>query len=316
MHLNLPVLDALAGCRNLLIAGIGGGYDVFCGLPLYFDLRQRGFNVHLANYSFSDIADYRGGERLSPTLVGVTGAEDDVFPYCPEYYLARWFRAAQNEPVPVWCFHKTGVEPLAQDYERLLRHLQIDGVLLVDGGVDSLVRGDESETGTFVEDSISLAAVRRQRGLKACLLACTGLGAERELNHAQIFENIAALTREGGFLGSCSLTAAMHACAPYEQAVLHVQGQRFHDPSVINSSIVSALRGEYGDYHLTEKTRGSRLWISPLMPIFWFFGFEAVAQRNLVLGLLDGTQSFREAVMRVAMAAGQMPRRRASTIPI
>jgi len=94
------------------------------------------------------------------------------------------------------------------------------------------------------------------------------------------------------------------------------QGQRFHDPSVINSSIVSALRGHFGDYHLTDKTRGSRLWISPLMPIYWFFDFESVARRNLVLGVLEGTHSFRAAVMNVAMAASAWPRRAASSIPL
>ena len=316
MQINLPILPALDGCRRVLVAGIGGGYDVFCGLPLYFDLRARGFQVHLANYSFSDIAGYDGGERLSPTLVGVTGKEDGVFPYFPEYHLARWFATTQGETVPVWCFHKTGLEPLAADYDLLARHLRFDALLLVDGGVDSLVRGDEAETGTLVEDAISMAAVRRLGGLKACLLACTGLGAERDLSHAQIFENIAALTQEGGFLGSCSLTAAMTAGALYEAAVLHVQGQRFHDPSVINSSIVSALRGQFGDYHLTDKTRGSRLWISPLMPIYWFFDFATVARRSLVLGLLEGTQTFREALMRVALATDHIPRRRATTIPL
>jgi len=34
MDLNLPILDQLASCKNLLIAGMGGGYDVFCGLPI------------------------------------------------------------------------------------------------------------------------------------------------------------------------------------------------------------------------------------------------------------------------------------------
>jgi hypothetical protein len=40
MQLNLPDLAALSACRNLLVAGMGGGFDVFCGLPVYwfFDL--------------------------------------------------------------------------------------------------------------------------------------------------------------------------------------------------------------------------------------------------------------------------------------
>jgi hypothetical protein len=316
MEMNLPILSQLQGCRSVLIAGIGGGYDIFCGLPLFFDLRQRGFHVHLANYSFSDIGQCEGGERLSGTLVGVLADHELITPYFPEYYLAQWFAQARGERVPIWSFDKTGAEPLAQDYARLVQHLQLDAIVLVDGGVDSLARGDEAETGTLVEDAISLAAIRRLDGLKTRILACTGFGAERDVNHAQIFENIAALTSENAFLGSCSLTASMDAFAPYEQALLHVQAQRFHDPSVINSSIVSAVRGRFGDFHLTAKTKGSRLWISPLMPIYWFFDFEAVARRSLVLDLIERTQTFREAVMRVVHHGSQMPRRPGSRIPL
>jgi hypothetical protein len=246
----------------------------------------------------------------------VLADHEEISPYFPEYYLARWFAEARGERVPVWSFEKTGAEPLAQDYERLAQHLQLDAVVLVDGGVDSLARGDEAGTGTLVEDSISMAAIRRLKGLKTSVLACIGFGAERDLTHAQIFENIAALTGQDAFLGSCSLTARMHAFAPYEQALLHVQGQRFHDPSVINSSLLSAVRGHFGDFHLTTKTKGSRLWISPLMPIYWFFDFEAVARRSLVLDLIDGTQTFREAVMRVVQQSSVMPRRPGSSIPL
>ncbi|MCK6628246.1 MAG: hypothetical protein L6R45_24105 [Anaerolineae bacterium] len=33
MNLNLPIFDQVAHCQNLLIAGMGGGFDLFCGLP-------------------------------------------------------------------------------------------------------------------------------------------------------------------------------------------------------------------------------------------------------------------------------------------
>ena len=55
MRLNLPDIENLSRCQNVLIAGMGGGFDVFCGLPLYFELRERGVNVHLANLTFSQM---------------------------------------------------------------------------------------------------------------------------------------------------------------------------------------------------------------------------------------------------------------------
>lgn len=37
--LNLPILGQLADSHSILVAGIGGGFDLFCGLPLYFHPR-------------------------------------------------------------------------------------------------------------------------------------------------------------------------------------------------------------------------------------------------------------------------------------
>jgi hypothetical protein len=64
-----------------------------------------------------------------------------------------------GEAVTLWSFHKTGTRPLLENYRALVEHLGIDGILLIDGGVDSLVRGDEAGRGTMIEDAILLYAV-------------------------------------------------------------------------------------------------------------------------------------------------------------
>ena len=53
MRLNLPIFDQLESAKSILIAGAGGGFDVFAGLPIYFALRDMGKTVHLANFSFT-----------------------------------------------------------------------------------------------------------------------------------------------------------------------------------------------------------------------------------------------------------------------
>ena len=209
MELNLPIFDHVSGCKNLLIAGMGGGFDLFCGLPIYFQLRQRGMNIHLANYSFSNIENLNKGIRLTDTLVGVTPEIDGHFIYFPELYLTQWFKATYGEEVPIWCFHKTGVRPLIENYQELIDYLKIDGILLIDGGVDSLMRGDEYEVGTIIEDSISLIAVGDLKNVPVRLTGCIGLGAELDLSYEQVFDNMAALTKMGAFLGSCALAQQM-----------------------------------------------------------------------------------------------------------
>jgi hypothetical protein len=316
MNLNLPILDQLSHCKNLLIAGMGGGYDVFCGLPIYFELKKHGVNAHLANFSFSDIESVDFGIRLSKTLVGITLKQERVFPYLPEFHLVNWFKETRNEDVAIWCFHKTGAAPLTENYKILAEHLSLDGILLVDGGVDSLVRGDEAELGTAIEDLTSLYAINQLSGIQNRWLACIGFGAEQNLTHAHILENIASLTKAGGFLGACSLTPEMESYQAYDEAVTFVQNREFQDPSVINSSIVSAVRGNYGDYHLTEKTKRGQLWISPLMALYWFFDFDCVVKQNLLLPEIEGTMLFRDALYRVIAKVERSPRRPASKIPL
>jgi len=316
IDLNIPVVNQLKGCRNLLIAGMGGGYDVFCGLPIYFELRKQGVQVHLANYSFADITSVRHGIRLTESLVGVTPDAQRIYPYFPEFYLAQWFHQVRQETIPIWCFQKTGALPLLRNYEILVNHLAIDGILLVDGGVDSLLQGNEYKMGTLIEDSISLCAVNQLTHIPVRMLTCIGLGAEQDITYRHVFENIAGITQAGGMLGACSLIPQMEVYQLYDAVVSYVQSQPIQDPSVINSSIVSAVRGAYGDFHLTEKTQGSRLWISPLMALYWFFDLECVAKKSLVLSTLADTLTFRDALYRVMECQKTIPRRPDGRVPL
>jgi hypothetical protein len=310
MNLNLPIFDQLAPCQNLLIAGMGGGFDIYCGLPIYFELKQRGMNVHLANYSFSNIKLLEYGKRLSNTLVGVQAGQDDARAYFPEKHLADWFKEKLNQEVTIWSFHKTGVVQLYEDYQRLIEHLAIDGVLLVDGGVDSLVRGDETMLGTVVEDAVSLCAVQQLKHLKARYLTCIGFGAELHMTYSHILENIAAITQDGGFKGVCALTPQMPSYLLYEQAVLYAQNQPQQEASVINSSIISSVRGHHGDFHLTSKTKGSSLYISPLMGLYWWFDLMTVAKHNHFLSQISETVTFQEALRLTERATDGIAKRK------
>jgi hypothetical protein len=316
MDLNLPIASQVAGCKNLLIAGMGGGFDIFCGLPIYLELQRQGQKAHLANFSFTPIADLKSGERLTSTLVGVQAHVDDFLIYFPELYLAQWFAERRGEHVSIWCFEKTGAGPLLDNYRVLVDRLGIDGILLIDGGVDSLMRGNEAETGTMIEDAISLFAVNELTQIPTRIIACLGFGAEQDVSYTHVLENIAALTQAGGFLGACSLTPKMPVYQAYEEAVCYAQAKPYQDASVINSCIVSAGQGRFGDHHLTEKTRGSRMWISPLMLLYWFFDLKVVAQHSLFLYTLRDTPTFMTAVAAAHSVLASLPRRSTPSLPL
>src|SRR5262245_36898953 len=172
---HLPFLGELAEAQSVLVAGAGGGYNVFSGLPLYFGLRSAGKRAHLANLSFTDL-EKASGRRLSPALLEVTADSGGSKSYFPERYLCEWFRA-QGEEVPVHCFDRTGTGPIRRGYQALVERLQLDAVVLVDGGTDSLMRGDEAGLGTPHEDIASVAAAD-DVDVPRKLLVCTAFGVD------------------------------------------------------------------------------------------------------------------------------------------
>jgi len=50
----LSFFNELERAQTVLIVGAGGGFDVFCGLPLYFWLKNAGKTVHLARACFQN----------------------------------------------------------------------------------------------------------------------------------------------------------------------------------------------------------------------------------------------------------------------
>ena len=288
--LNLPFFAELEPAETILLAGAGGGFDIFCGLPLYFGLKAAGKQVYLANLSFSHLPET--GERLSPAVLTVTAETPRPRRYFPEQYLAQWFRD-QGEDVPIYCFERTGVKPLLASYQALIQELSIDTVILVDGGTDSLMRGDEAGLGTPHEDIASIAAVD-ELTLDRRMLVCLGFGIDRYhgVCHAHFLEGVAEVIQAGGYLGTFSLLEEMPEVQKYRAATEAVFEQMPHHISIVSSSILSALAGHYGDYHATPRTKNSKLWINPLMSLYWCFQLTPVAERIIYLDEMKETNDY------------------------
>ena len=294
----LPFFKELENAQNILLAGAGGGFDIFSGLPIYFGLEAEGKQVHLANLSFSLLPPPQVSKeaRLSPSLLKVTADTPLLTDYFPERFLSEWFRT-QGKEVPIYCFERTGVKPLLASYKALVKKLELDTVILIDGGTDSLMCGDETGLGTPHEDVASILAVN-ELTVKRKLLACLGFGVDHfhGVCHAQFLEAVAELTRKRAYLGMFSLLKQMTEVQSYREASKYVFGQMPHQVSIVSSSILSALEGHYGDYHSTPRTQYSKLWINPLMPVYWCFLLHEVAERILYREQMLKTKAFADSV--------------------
>ncbi|MFI2207473.1 DUF1152 domain-containing protein [Streptomyces sp. NPDC020192] len=302
----------LREARRVLVAGAGGGFDVYAGLPLALALRSAGAEVHLASLSFADLYGLDLDSWVAEDVAAVRPDTPLRGDYFPERSLARWLHS-QQLPDTVYAFPRTGVQPLRAAYRALLDHLGgVDAVVLVDGGTDILMRGDEHGLGTPEEDMASLAAVAGLDEVPHRLVACVGFGVDayHGVNHSLVLENLAALDRAGGYLGAFSLPRESPEGAAYLDAVADAQRSHASHPSIVHGSVAAAVRGEFGDVRFTERTRGSELFINPLMALYFCADLPVLARENLYLDRLENTVLMRQISAAIAAFREELPKQR------
>ena len=85
----------------------------------------------------------------------------------------------------------------------------------------------------------------------------------------------------------------------YIEAVDHVNSIMSDHPSIVSSSIVSAIEGEFGNHHRNHRTEGSQLFINALMALYWCFRLDAVAERILYLKEIRETEVVRDLTIAI-----------------
>jgi hypothetical protein len=289
----LPFFSRLEKSTRILVAGCGGGFDVFAGVPIAHRLWAMGKSVVFANFSFSNLW-LCGGERIASTMWRVDQASNEM-PYFPEKWLAEWLHA-NGRTAPIYAFAKSGVRPLSAAYSWIVDHHQIDLIVLIDGGTDSIIFGDEPGLGTVVEDAVSIVAVDQAAGERA-VLAAIGFGVDdyHGVSHHAFLENAARLTNDGGFLGAFSLQRDIAEAGAFLDLVDYANQRQPAHPSIVCNSIASAVRGEFGNYHATNRTSGTDLFINPLMSQYWTFTVSSIVRRMAYASALAETERMEDA---------------------
>lgn len=310
-----PLFSRLRSASSVLVAGAGGGFDVYAGLPLVFALRGLGKRVHLANLSFSELGWLDLDDWVAPDLAAVGPDSAGSADYFPERSLARWL-AGRGLPSTVHAFPRTGVLPLTAAYRTLVERLGVDAVVLVDGGTDILMRGDEAGIGTPEEDMTSLAAVAGLDNVER-LVVCLGFGIDsyHGVCHAHVLENLAALDRVGGYLGALSIPSASDEARAYLDAVAHAQAVTPMRPSIVNGQIAAALRGEFGNVSITTRTAGSELFVNPLMGVYFAVDLPALAASVGYLERIRDTKTMTEVSLVIEDHRDEVTRRARRTFP-
>ena len=313
--MRIRVLEELERAEHVLICGAGGGFDVFCGLPIYHALKKAGKRVDLASLSSGALA-FTDASNPAPGLWEVT-ATTAAPKYFPEMHLAGWL--SQRFPdTTIYCIAPSGARQTTAAYQSLIEKLRPDALVLVDGGTDSLMRGDEAGLATPEGDALSLLAAHSLPAELPNYILCLGFGidAHHGVCHAHFLENVAALAREDAFLGAWSLLADSEEFEFYREGCEFAFGRLPEQVSIVNSSIIAAVLGDFGNVHKSQRTEGSELFINPLMALYWGFRLENVARRNLYLDLIRETDSFEEVSLIIERLRDSLPSIRPwTTIP-
>jgi len=181
-------------------------------------------------------------------------------------------------------------------YRWIMEQHGIDLTLLIDGGTDSVIFGDEPGLGSAIEDAVSIVAVHEAAGPRA-MLAAIGFGVDHYhgVSHHAFLENTARLTRDGGFLGAFSLSSDSDEAAAFLDLVGYANQRQPQHKSIVCNSIASAVRGEFGDYHATNRTSGNEMFINPLMSQYWTFDLPHLVHHMVYAEKLAETERMEDA---------------------
>lgn len=293
------IFQLLSPAKKVLISGCGGGYDVTSGLPLYFALRAQGKQVLLANLTFTHLEKKVTNAKHQYCDKCVKVEHDmEVSPsldtYFPELYLSLWFWEKFSERVPIFTFSRdAGVSQISKAYSKICSEYGVDAIVLVDGGTDSLMFGTEEKLGTPVEDQTSVVAVNAVEGVSK-YLAAIGFGVDsfHGVSHGLFLENVATLEKDGGYLGCFSVPKNSI------EGELYLEGYRaicqHMQPSIVCASITDALLGQFGNHHSTKRTGNSKLFINPLMPVYWTFEVEKIVAKIPYASALRDTTNYHD----------------------
>jgi hypothetical protein len=308
-HLLPTFVVALADpdIRTVLLCGCGGGFDFVHSLALYPELRRLGKTVIIGSYSFGNPAKIAGAVPVfaedGATAMRVTAANVADPHYGPEVHVCSYLDEVYSASAPhaVYAYYARAftVHTLIRLYRQLIAEHSIDAIMLVDGGSDSLMVGDEEGLGDPIEDAVSINAVASLGGLRAKVLVVIGLGTDR-FNHvsdAASLRAVAELTRAGGFLGAVSLEPSAPGSVFYRGCLEHIyQRQRFR--SVLAGTIDSAIQGWFGRDEVPPivgpRVQPGDLYLWPLMAVLWGFDVEVVARRSLIGGWIRDCRSVPE----------------------
>jgi len=191
---------------------------------------------------------------------------------------------------------------MTEGYEAIIKRHNINLLILVDGGNDALMRGNEQRLGSPHEDSMSIAGVYGISpsilSMDSRLLTCIGFGVDHfhGVNSCLFFENTSSIISkyDGGYKGVFSVLRESPSFKLFKEASEYTFKRMPTSPSIVASCIIAAIEGKFGDFHppsIKNRTQSSKLFINPMMGMYWVYSLEAVANQLMYLSFIKDSKN-------------------------
>ncbi len=228
--------------HRVLLYGCGGGFDIFNAFFLYRELKRRGHEVHLANYSFTDdLYRYTANDAMVVAIRGDEARTNKNASYFPEADLAR------HTGQPVYAVRLHGPQRLVPELQALCDRLAIGTLVLVDGGHDGVIFGDETEWGSPLEDTCSVI-VATQLQVPSKFLVCISAPTE-QMDWKSFAERTDTL---------CTHWVPTEDIDEYEVLL-----DSSHARSIPNECLLACLRGVRAEHYKNPRLK-ERLFDNPI----------------------------------------------------
>lgn len=290
--LNLPIVinQQLSTANNVLLLGLGNN-DILSGLPIYYNLIKEGKKVHLANITNTELRslnEHTDPIILDTNVLGVTSTIKFPSSNFVEGYLSQFFKASLNQDVIVWMLNKMSVQETKVALTRLMTHLNIDCIMLIDGGVDSMMQGNEGRealTNKFVTTTTTLAAVQQIEELQGKVFSvCVN---NTTIESSFINDNLSNLALQGGFLGGCFIMNFMVSYKFMKGAYQYEKNNGQNVPELDHLIKLTEV-----DFEEDE--------LRPGLAQYLFFNPSALAYNNVTIYKILEAQNYYETVQLIA----------------
>ena len=275
-----------------ILAGCGGGYDIFGAIPMYLDFLKSKKPI-LVSLSFTPLeilnilVETNQIRKIGDTLFSIDAEKisDQKFDYFPEYHLSRHLK---QEVYLILC--DSTIAQIIQGYNKILSsdnlvENPVDSIYLMDGGCDALLSGKETELATPVEDMMHIRAVMELPIENKYICA---IGMPCDIGHGVIRKELEIRLEEieGMIVEKKQWSLDDENVQEYHRIF------RDSNPSnsIVHSLICAALedhRGFYTPEHLRRRISESVVEIDSLMLTFVIYNMPPLYREVLYMHLLD-----------------------------